>query len=124
MIILQFLFIFGVIGFFKALGSDLSNGASWLYSHTAGPAISFITGGLTNIVLSPFELFMVSATDAVLAFFGAILGFIETMVSGMVLTEESIALSLGLFGPVVAILVIVLIFAVVMVVIRVIIELL
>ena len=122
--ILQILYIFGVIGFFKALGSDLSNGASWLYSYTVGPAISFITGGLTDIVLSPFELFFVSATDAVMAFFGAILGFIETMVSGMVLTEESIALSLGLFGPVVAILVIVLIFAVVMIVIKVIIDLL
>ena len=124
MMVLQILYIFSVLGFFKALGSDLSNGLGWIYSHTAGPAISFVTGGITDIVLSPFEMFMVSATDAVLAFFGAILGFIETMVGGMVLTEESIAMSLGLFGPVVAILVIVLIFAVVMVVIRVVIELL
>lgn len=122
--ILQILYIFGVIGFFKALGSDLSNGLGWIYSHTAGPAISFVTGGITDIVLSPFELFFVSATDAVLAFFGAILGFIEGLVSGMVLMEESIALSMGLFGPVVAILVIVLIFAVVMIVIKVIIDLL
>ena len=122
--ILQILYIFGVIGFFKALGSDLSNGLGWIYSHTAGPAISFVTGGITDIVLSPFELFFVSATDAVLAFFGAILGFIEGLVSGMVLMEESIALSMDLFGPVVAILVIVLIFAVVMIVIKVIIDLL
>ena len=122
--ILQILYIFGVLGFFKALESDLSNGLGWIYSHTAGPAISFVTGGLTDIVLSPFELFLVSATDAVLAFFGAILGFIEGMVSGMVLTEESIAMSMGLFGPVVAILVVVMIFAVVMIVIKVIIDLL
>ena len=122
--IAQLLLIFGVIGFFKALGSDLSNGLGWIYSHTAGPAISFVTGGITDIILSPFELFFVSATDAVLAFFGAILGFVETMVGGMVLTEESLAKSLGLFGPVIAILVIVMIFAVVMIVIRVVIELL
>ena len=63
-------------------------------------------------------------TDAILPVFGAILGFVETMVGGMVLTEESIAMSMGLLGPVIAILVVVMIFAVVMIVIRVVIELL
>jgi len=114
---------FGIIGFFKSLGSDLSSGATWLYSHTVGAAVTFITGGITTIVLTPIEIFFVDATTAVLSAFGSLLGYIEAFVGGIVTTEVSLAGSLSLFGPVIAIWILVAIFVVVVILIRVVVEL-
>ena len=91
-----------------------------MYNHTVGAAITYVTGGLTGIVLTPVELFFVDATTAILAFFGGLLGYVEDLVSGIVSIEESIAMSMG---PVVAVLALVAILATIMIVLRVVVEL-
>jgi hypothetical protein len=114
---------FGIIGFFKSLGSDLSSGVTWLYSHTVGEAITFVTGGITTIVLTPIEIFFVDAITAVLSAFGSVLGYMESFVNDVVTTEITLAGSLSLFGPVIAIWILVAIFVVCIILIRVIIAL-
>lgn len=96
--------IFGILGFFKALGSDLSNGLHWLYSETLGQAINFITGGVGSAALSGIQYFFVQAMTAFLSLLGEIIGYVDSLFVGLANSEVGIAQSMGIFGPVLAIL--------------------
>jgi hypothetical protein len=88
-----------------------------------GAAVSFVKWWITTIILSPIDLFFIDATVSILAVFGSILRYIETFVGGIVTTEITLAGSINLFGPVIAIWILVAIFVVVVILIHVIIEL-
>lgn len=95
---------FSILGFFQSIGSDLANGLHWLYNETLGQAINFITGGVGSAALSGIQYFFVQATTAFLSLFGDIIGYVDSLFIGLGNSEVQLAQSLGIFGPVLAIL--------------------
>lgn len=93
-----------ILGFFQSLGSDLSFGLHWLYNETLGQAINSVTGGLGSAALTDIQYFFVQAATAFLALIGDIVGYVDSLFVGLGNTEVQIAGALGIFGPILAIL--------------------
>ena len=95
-------------------------GIGWLYSNSLGA----IFGGVENFTLSSAENFVFEILAGFLAIFAAILNDIASAVSSFFQWEASIALSMGIWGPPIAIISMVALAAIILTLIRTVIDLL
>lgn len=93
----------GLFSYFSALEQSVSGGVSWLYSNTLGRVVSSAGG----FALSSAENFGFKLLAGFLAVIGTVLGYISDAIASVFTWEADMALSLGIFGAPVAIIMLV-----------------
>ena len=109
-----------IYNFFKSIGNGIDYGFSTLYNDTVGK----LTGAFGNFTLSSAESLVIDAEAAVLSFMAVGSNYIGNVVGGVFNDIIGVALapSLGIFGPMIAFLLIVAIFVAIIIGVRLLID--
>lgn len=106
--------------FFGYIVNGVFNGLGWFYNNTLGA----LSNDFQGFVLSSAESFVVAFVAAGLAVFGFIVNAFVSLVVSFTNGIASLAISMGVFGPPLAIIMMVGIVGLVMVTIRIVVDLL
>ena len=109
-----------LLSFFGSLANGLYNGISWFYSNTFGA----LSNDFQGMALSSAESFVLGFVSACLAAFGYVVNALVSLVIWFVNQQADLAISMGIFGPPLAIMIMIGIIGLVMVLIRIIVDLL
>lgn len=109
-----------IYNFFKSIGNGIDYGFTTLYNDTVGK----LTSALGNLPLSSAESLIIDAESAVLSFMAVGSNYIGNVVGGVFNDIIGVALapSLGIFGPMIAFLLIVAIFVAIIIGVRLLID--
>jgi hypothetical protein len=120
LILVAYSIVGSIYNFFKSIGNGIDYGFTTLYNDTVGK----LTGAFGNFTLSSAESLVIDAEAAVLSFMAVGSNYIGNVVGGVFNDIIGVALapSLGIFGPMIAFLLIVAIFVAIIIGVRLLID--